>query len=130
LIGWVANGSALEQVVSRARQSGIGLGTVTGGSRKQPDGVVLSWRYTDPGVVLEYRLIPYFIDWGSSPHPATTAPPGATLVSLRAEHPDAKRLEGMLRQLGLSLPVQPGTQPALIAVIDGRKGRVELRGAA
>ena len=42
-------------------------------TRARPDGVVLAWRYTDPGVVLEDRLIPYFIDWGTSPHPAATA---------------------------------------------------------
>jgi Glyoxalase-like domain len=130
IIGWVAKGSELELVVSRARTAGIGLGAVIAGSRKRPDGALLSWRYTDPDVVLEHRLIPYFIDWGSSPHPASTAPRGATLVSFHAEHPEAGRVQGMLRQLGLNLAVQPGEQPALIAIIDGPKGRVELRGAA
>jgi hypothetical protein len=130
LIGWVAKGTALEQVVSTARTAGVGLGAVIAGSRKRPDGVVLSWRYTDPDVVVEHRLIPYFIDWGTSPHPSSTAPRGATLVSFRAEHPDGPRLQDMLRQLGLNLMVQKGAHPALIAIIEGPKGRVELRGAA
>ena len=130
IIGWVAKGSALELLVSNARKAGVGLGSVIAGSRKRPDGAVLSWRYTDPDVVLEHRLIPFFIDWGASPHPASTAPRGATLVSFRAEHPDPKRVQDMLRQLGLNLMVQPGMQPALIAIIDGPKGRVELRGSA
>ena len=108
----------------------MGLGTVIAGSRKRPDGVVLSWRYTDPAVVLEHRLIPYLIDWGTSPHPASTAPRGARLVAFRAEHPDAARVEAMLRRIGLNLPVQPGSRPALIATIDCPKGRVELRGAS
>jgi hypothetical protein len=129
IIGWVAKGSELEQVVTNARKAGVGLGAVIAGSRKRPDGVVLSWRYTDPDVVLEQRLVPYFIDWGTSPHPSSTAPRGATLVSFRAEHPEAKRVQDMLRQLGLNLKVQPGAQPALIATIDSPKGRVELRGA-
>lgn len=129
LIGWAAKGSGLEQAVSQARSGGVALGDVIAGSRKRPDGVVLQWRYTDPDVVLEHRLIPFLIDWGTSPHPASTAPGGARLVALRAAHPDAARVQGMLRQLGLNLTVEPGSQPALIATIEGRKGRVELRGS-
>jgi hypothetical protein len=127
LVGWVAKGIELEQLVSRARESGVALGDVIAGSRKRPDGVVLSWRYTDPNVVVADRLVPYFIDWGKSPHPALTAAPGVTLVALRAEHPDATRVERMLAQLGLDLHVQTGPKPALIATLDGRKGRVQLR---
>jgi hypothetical protein len=50
-------------------------------------------------------------------------------VAFRAEHPEAGRVQAMLRQLGLNLPVQQGSRPALIATIDSPKGRVELRGA-
>jgi hypothetical protein len=89
--------------------------------------VVLSWRYTDPNVVVADRLVPYFIDWGKSPHPAATAAPGVTLVGLRAEHPDTVRVQRMLGQLGLDLQVQTGPKPALIATLDTPKGRVQLR---
>ena len=129
LVGWVAKGQELEPFVSRARQNRVMLGDVIAGSRKRPDGVVLAWRYTDPNVVLEHRLIPYFIDWGTSPHPAATATRGATLVALRAEHPEADRLAAMLRQLGLNLPVTAGPKAELIATLEGAKGRVEVRGA-
>src|ERR1700722_11791488 len=121
LVGWVAKGIELEQLVSRARRSGVALGDVISGSRKRPDGVLLSWRYTDPSVVIADRLVPYFIDWGTSPHPAataTTAAPGVTLVALRAEHPDATRVQRMLDQLGLDLEVQAGPTPDLIATLD------------
>jgi hypothetical protein len=127
LVGWVAKGLELEQLVSRARRSGVALGDVISGSRRRPDGVVLSWRYTDPNVVVADRLVPYFIDWGKSPHPAATATPGVTLVGLRAEHPDAVRVERMLGQLGLDLQVQTGPKPALIATLDTPNGRVQLR---
>ncbi|MEO8260101.1 MAG: VOC family protein [Acidobacteriota bacterium] len=126
LTTWVAKGKDLDGLVARARGGGVALGDVTGGSRKRPDGVVLSWRYTDPAVVLADRLIPYVIDWGASPHPAATAAPGVTLIALRAEHPDAARVGKMFAQLGFDLPVRTGAKPALIATLDGRKGRVEL----
>jgi hypothetical protein len=127
LVGWVAKGIELERLVDRARRSGIALGDVISGSRKRPDGVVLSWRYTDPSVVIADRLVPYFIDWGRSPHPAATAAPGVTLVALRAEHPDATRVQRLLDQLGLDLQVQAGPAPALIATLDSPRGRVQLR---
>ena len=72
-------------------------------------------------------IIPFFINWGESPHPSHTAAKGATLVSLRAEHPDAQRVSEMLKKLGLDLAVKHGPSPALIAVIEGARGRVELR---
>ena len=127
LLTWVAKGTDLESLFARARQNGIPLGAVTPGSRRRPDGVVLSWRYTDPNAVIADRLVPYFIDWGNSPHPAATAAKGATLVGLRAEHPDAGPVGKMLTQLGLDLPVTAGPKASLVATIAGPKGRVELR---
>ena len=127
LTTWVAKGTDLEKFASDAAAHGLKLGPVIPGSRKRPDGVVLSWRYTDPRVVLADRLVPYFIDWGTSPHPSATATKGVTLLSLRAEHPDADRVQGMLRQLELELAVGRGPKPALIATFDCPKGRVELR---
>jgi len=127
LLTWVAKGSQLERFAADARAHGVDLGEVLPGSRKRPDGVVLSWRYTDPKVVVANRIVPYFIDWGTSPHPALTAAKGATLLGLRAEHPDVQRVQNMLDRLGLALPLQRGPAPALIATLSGPKGRVELR---
>jgi hypothetical protein len=126
LTTWVAKGTGLEKFAGEAAARGVNLGAVIPGSRQRPDGVVLSWRYTDPRVVLADRLVPYFIDWGSSPHPSATAANGVTLLSLRAEHPDAERVQSMLRQLGLDLMVGRGAKPALIATFDSPKGRVRL----
>jgi len=127
LLTWVAKGTELAPFVNRARANGVHLGDVMSGSRKRPDGVVLSWRYTDPNVVLEDRLVPYFIDWGTSPHPAMTAAPGLSLRALSAEHPEPERMARILKQLGLDLPVRRGAKPSLIATIEGPKGRIELR---
>jgi hypothetical protein len=129
LIGWVSRATDLGALVVRARAQGIALGDALSGSRKRPDGTSLMFGYTDPSAVLEHRLIPYFMDWGTSPHPATTSPQGARLVALRAEHPDPGRIERMLRALGLDLPVTRGPEPMIIATVEGPKGRVELRGA-
>lgn len=128
LLTWVAKGTDLETVVTSARQGGVMIGPVIAGSRQRPDGVTLSWRYTDPNVVIADRLVPYFIDWGRSPHPALTATKGASLVALRGEHPTAEAVRKTLGSIHLDLPVQSGPKARLIATIDSPKGRVELQG--
>jgi len=127
LLTWVAKGKSLDQFAADAKTHGIDLGAVIPGSRNRPDGVVLKWTYTDPRVVLADRLVPYFIDWGSSPHPSATAAKGVTLVSLRAEHPDAERVQKMLDQVGLHLVVTRGPTPSLIATFNSPKGKVVLK---
>ena len=134
LLTWVAKGKALEKFAADAKVHDVDLGAVIPGSRKRPDGVVLSWTYTDPRTVLADRLVPYFIDWGPSTsagqapvHPSATAAKGVTLRSLRAEHPDADRVQLMLKQLGLDLVVTRGPKPSIIATFDSPKGSVELR---
>jgi hypothetical protein len=127
LTTWVAKGTDLERFARRAAAQGINLGGVISGSRTRPDGTRLAWRYTDPRTILMDRLIPYFIDWGTSPHPSQTAPRGVTLLGLRAEHPDAAHVEEILKALGLDVAVTSGSKPALIATFESPKGRVELR---
>ena len=127
IVRWVVKSNDLDGISSRAAKGNVKLGALASGSRKRPDGVLLAWRYTDPAVVVAEGLIPFFIDWGTSPHPALTAARGATLVQLRAEHPDAPRVRPMLGQLGLALPVSQASAPAIIATIDSPRGRVELR---
>ena len=70
--------------------------------------------------------MPFFIDWGETPHPSETAPVGCELVDLRAEHPDVGRVQGILNDLGLDLQVASGPTPALIATIHAPRGTVEL----
>jgi Glyoxalase-like domain len=127
LVGWAANTTDLDALVRQAASAGVTLGEVKAGGRKRPDGVVLSWRTTDSKVMLGGGIVPFFIDWGTSPHPAKTSASGATLVALRAEHPNPAEVQRLLAALGLDLPVAKGSAPALIAVIESPKGRVELR---
>jgi hypothetical protein len=127
LVTWAAHERDLERVAKDAADHGIQLGPLSDGSRKRPDGVLLKWRYTSPQTLVADGIVPFFIDWGTSEHPARSAAKGATLMSLRAEHPDAERVQQMLRQLGLDLAVTRGPRPALIATLQSPRGRIELR---
>jgi hypothetical protein len=127
LTGWAAKGNDLEHLATEAARHGVKLGEVVPGSRQRPDGVVLAWRYTDPRTRVADGIVPFFIDWGKTPHPAVTAAPGLTLIALRAEHPDPEGVRKMLAQFGLDLPVEKGSRPALVATVSSPQGRVELR---
>ena len=127
LVTWAAKGADLEQLRADAVRNGIPLGTVARGGRRRPDGVELSWQLTDPRASVADGIVPFFIDWGLSPHPAQSAAKGAALVSLRAAHPDANGVQHMLERLKLSMSVRSGMHAALIATIESPRGRIELR---
>jgi hypothetical protein len=127
LVTWAAKGKDLEAIVANAKSKGIELGLVQIGSRRRPDGVLLSWRLTASSTLNADGLVPFFIDWGATPHPASSLPKGCTLISLRAEHPTAERVRGMLVGIGLELPVEAAAAPALIALVRTPRGDVELR---
>jgi Glyoxalase-like domain len=126
LVGWAAKGIGLTNFRDEAAQHGVELGRVLSGSRKQADGTVLTWKLTDLRCVVADGIVPFFIDWGKSPHPALVASRGAKLVGLRAEHPDADQVLRMLRVVAVDLKVGVGAAPALIAEIECPYGRVLL----
>ena len=126
MTAWAVKATDLDELRERAARNGVRLGPVIEGSRRRPDGTRLFWRFTDPHSVVAEGLVPFFIDWGESVHPAATAPQGATLSALRAEHPNPDGVAALLRGLGLPLPVTKGPRAALIAVLQTPKGLVEL----
>lgn len=127
LVTWAAKGKDLAGLVETAKGQGVDLGQVQSGRRQRPDGVLLSWQLTVSPALNAGGIVPFFIDWGETPHPAASLPKGCTLVSLRAEHPDEERVRAMLTGLGLNLPVRHGNAPTLIATIRTPHGDVELR---
>jgi hypothetical protein len=127
LVAWFVKSGDLESLRRDAVSKGVALGEVRSGTRRRPDGFQLQWKFTDPSVQLADGIVPLFIDWGDSPHPAFTASKGATLISLRGEHPDAQKVRTMLQHLGVDLAVTQGESPKIIATIEGPRGRVELR---
>jgi glyoxalase-like protein len=127
LVTWAAKGIDLEAMVDNAKRHAIDLGMIQSGSRKRPDGVLLSWRLTVSPALTQGGIVPFFIDWAKTQHPATSLPKGCVLVALRAEHPDANRVQADLSVLGLNLRVDSGSAPSMIATIRTPNGDVELR---
>ena len=113
LVTWAARGAGLEHFVRAVARRGVILGELFSGSRVLSDGDILAWQMTSPRTLIEGGLIPFFIDWGVSPHPAASAAAGLSLVELRAEHPTPQVLAHIFEVLGVSIPIRqaPGALP-------------------
>lgn len=127
LATWAVRGRGLDTLVAEAREGGVELGTVQRCTRRRPDGVLLAWSMTDCEAPRAGGVIPFFIDWGDTTHPAETSPLGGTLVELRARHPQAAEIEAQLTALGLTVAVEPGESPGLVATLETMRGPLELR---
>jgi len=127
LTSWAAKCRDVPGTITEAVRGGVRLGAAIAGGREAPDGARLSWTVSDPDVVVDAGLVPFLIDWGVTPHPSISAPPGVRLTGLRAEHPDAGAVRAHLRALGIEMDVQPGSAPVLIASLRGPLGETEIR---
>ncbi|MCY3557958.1 MAG: VOC family protein [Chloroflexi bacterium] len=121
-------GAQIEERVAWAKAAGYDIGEVRPLGRQLPDGTRLDWRLTRTvWPPLLGGLVPFLIDWGDARHPSTTAVKGARLVSWHGEHPDLAAVRRAHDALGVELELREGTQPALVAVIEGPGGSITLR---
>lgn len=127
LITWVVNTPDLARLAATA---GFDIGTPTALSRDN-----LSWEFAlpDDGRLLADGLLPYCIQWHSSPHPAGgMADLDCRLQSLTLHHNRPAWLEARLAALGardlVEIAALPDTEaPYLSAIIDTPAGTVTLR---
>lgn len=126
LVTWAAKGNDLETTIGRAAAVGVDLGSVFPGSRELPDGSVLAWHLTDPFAEREDGVVPFFIDWGDSPHPAAILPLACELLGLAVAHPDAARIASALRAIGVPMDIATRSTVSITATIRTPNGVVEL----
>jgi hypothetical protein len=117
---------SLGTLIGAARSRGFDPGTAVAMSRTTPHHQTLHWHLTFPTDTGD-GLVPFLIDWGSTPRPADTAPGGLALVDLVLAHPDPGRVVRALAALGLRQPaVGTSERPSLRASLRGPGGVLEL----
>lgn len=127
LVTWCARApDILERLIARGRQAGIDLGDAQAGSRRRPGGSLLSWTFSDPWAPRAGGVIPFFIDWGRSPHPSDDLPAVCSLHALRLEHPEPDDVQAWLAALGLDTSVSRAHAPRVVASLETPNGIVEL----
>lgn len=104
---------------------GISLGSVNEGGRVKPDSSALAWRtagLTD--LDLGPGKFQFIINWLSEPHPATTSPEGASLVTLTLAGDGVRTLKEIVEKQHLPIVLQPAGRKGIWMVLDTPKGRV------
>lgn len=126
LIGWAAHPGNLYVLASDLAKAGIATQGPTPGSRKRPDGTVLSWKTLALNDDAE-GLLPFFIEWSAETmHPSEDAPTGCQLLRFELLTPDPAAMAKTTAKLMLSAAIAKGSSPQLHAVITGPKGKLDV----
>ncbi|MGH6873524.1 MAG: VOC family protein [Aestuariivirgaceae bacterium] len=127
LYHWAASGLDLENVRRLALAAGLeGSGIVSGG-RSLPNSGRLTWKLFGLRNHGFGALMPFFIDWVDSEHPAKTAPRGGQLVKIEVVSPAAERLRAIYKIFDLDISVASGPAPGFQATVASMKGQQILR---
>ncbi|MCB1431207.1 MAG: VOC family protein [Alphaproteobacteria bacterium] len=126
LYHWAIGGIDLSRLKETARKAGLRGGELVPGGRIRPDGTRLSWTCWGLRDHPFGSLIPFFIDWMDSEHPALSAPVGGQLKTFEVVTPEAEGLRGIFHALQLGIPVREGNAQGIIASIESSKGVTEL----
>ena len=122
IAGFAARSTDMAATVAAAEAAGLTTVGPAAGSRETPDGTLLSWT----GLYLLGHVfgdqLPFYIDWGTTPHPSSTSAQGLRLLALRAVHPDPDGLATIYRGLGIPVTVVAGAAPGFELRIETPKG--------
>ncbi|MEV5527352.1 VOC family protein [Streptomyces prunicolor] len=126
-VTWAVAPPDLDAAVAAARAQGYDPGPVRAMSRRRPDGTLLEWRLTDGDTAHPSGLVPFLIDWSSSPHPTTASDlPVVPLLELTATAPVPDEIRPLLSAVGAELVVAAGPV-GLSFTVDTPRGPVTFR---
>jgi hypothetical protein len=117
---------SLESVASLAADLGLTPKGPRSYTRLQADGTSLSWQ------LLELRghnfrdYLPFFIDWGSSPHPSSALKAQSSVESFAVTHP-SEELASLYRALDIPVSVYKGAR-AMTLQLKTPRGPLTLEG--
>jgi len=74
----------------------------------------------------DIHVLPFFLDWGSTEHPASRCKKGATLLNLNLEHPGSDKIARIAEISELDTDVCSGALPKIAAHIRCPRGDVLL----
>jgi len=122
LYHWAAGGVDLDALRAKALAAGLDGSQLVTGGRKLPNGSWLGWKLFGIKNHGFGALVPFFIDWMESEHPAKTAPRGGHFVKMEARSPDSAKLKEIYHVLGLDIAVTQAAAPGLSVSIESGKG--------
>ena len=127
LMTWVWRSRDIAGLASTAHAAGAAIGETIDGERRQPDGTTLKWQLTNPMAMPFGGAVPFLIDWGDSPHPATSAPKAGTLTGFVIEHPESDKLAAIFASMGDDVEITKAPEFRIEARIECAGRTVTLR---
>ena len=125
VIGWAVHTSDVSALAQAAVSAGISIDGPHDGARSRPGGTILSWKLfrlrDDRG-----GLLPIFLDWGDSIHPAQDAPPGCHLERFHLQSPEAAELARVFQTLSVEVQVEPAEKPRMLLRVASPRGEVDF----
>lgn len=108
LVTWAVHPDDVEAAARLAAGAGADLGPVAPMSRRTPAGDLLRWRLAAAHPAPWDGLVPFVIDWGETPHPASSGLPSVRLEGLHGSHPEPETVGEVLSAIGVRLVVVKG----------------------
>ena len=127
LYHWAVGGVDLSELRRKAIIAGLAGSDLVTGGRTLPNGSWLGWKCFGIHNHGFGALVPFFIDWMESEHPARTAPRGGSLAGVEVFSPQAEKLRSVYGILGLDITVTKATAPGFSATLESRNGQHVLR---
>ncbi len=120
---WAVATNDLGAVDKVARKLNLNPQPIVDMNRTTPEGLRLDWQL----LFVSGRLLPFFIDWKDSPHPALSAPPGCTLETFNVSVEDYPAYRALMRTLAIDVSVVHGPGDLSARIVTPR-GLVVLPG--
>ncbi len=127
LYHWAMGGVDIVETRARAIAAGLAGSELVAGGRTLPNGNWLGWKCFGIHNHEFGALVPFFIDWMDSEHPAKTAPRGGHLQSIEVYSPQTRKLRGLYQVLGIGIPVHEAQAPGLSVTLMSAKGPTVLK---
>lgn len=126
LITWAAAAGGLSALAQAAARMELTARGPIATRRETPDGTLLQWELLFLGGHPFPGLVPFFIDWLDTPHPATANPAAGEFTELIIRTPAAGALNALFSGLDIGLRAEDGDRVDLEAVIQAPAGEVRL----
>jgi hypothetical protein len=126
---WAIRVSGLAEVVAQLRALGWQPTPIRRTTRTPPNGATLEWDLCGLAGHEYGGIVPFFIDWLGSPHPAVSAPRVGRLLSVAFAAPEPEPVQTLLRTFGIAARMTRAA-PAMAFRFESPRGEIEYSGAA
>ena len=117
----------MKRVEKRVAEAGLDTQGAIAMSRRHPEGHLLEWQVLRLEDHPWGDVMPFFIDWGTTNHPAQTTPKECELLEFSVSHAEHEALADVYKALAIEVSVSHSDEAKLEAVLQTPKGQVTLR---